>query len=299
MPESVKNTNIEDDMQSAIAQLHGVPSSSEPLAVRALLEGSKASIIFVALNDRHLQRVLTTAPFFLPDTPLLSFPAWDTLPYDRSSPHNSISAQRLKTLSVLASKQNSEPLIIATTVNGLMQRILPREVVQQASLYFKKGGKLYHEEVAAILAELGYHRSGKVMEPGEFALRGSLIDLFPSGAEEPFRIDVFGDEIESIRTFDPLSQRTTGEAEEIHLLPVSEVLLNPERIEQFRERYRAAFGPAQKEDALYAAVSNAQHYPGMEHWLSFFYGKLESLLDYVPSARIVLAAEAMKAASER
>lgn len=299
MPEPMKNRNTEDDTRNAIAQLHGVPSSSEPLAVRALLDGSKSSIIFVAINDRHLQRFLSSAPFFLAETEILAFPAWDTLPYDRSSPHSSISAQRLKTLSTLVSRQDAKPLVIATTVNGLMQRVIPREVVRQSSLNLRKGGRLYHEEVTTILTELGYHRSGKVMEPGEFALRGSLIDLFPSGAEEPLRIDAFGDEIESIRTFDPLSQLTTGEAEEINLLPVSEVLLNAERIEHFREQYRALFGAAQREDTLYAAVTAAQHYPGMEHWLSLFYGKLESLLDYAPGARIVLATEAAKAADER
>lgn len=299
MPETQKNTFMEDDIPVAIAQLHGVPHSSEPLVVRALLDGSATPVIFVALNDRHLQRFMSTAPFFLPGTPVLSFPAWDTLPYDRSSPHSTISAERLKTLSTLASRYETKPVVLATTVNALMQRVVPREVIRQASLSLKKGGRLYHEEATHAMVELGYHRTGKVMEPGEFALRGSLIDLFPSGAEEPFRIDVFGDEIESIRTFDPLSQRTTGDAETIHLLPVSEILLTPERIEHFRERYRALFGPAQKEDALYAAVTSAQHYPGMEHWLPFFYGKLESLLDYLPGARIVLASEAMKTAAER
>ncbi|MFO1242449.1 MAG: transcription-repair coupling factor [Rickettsiales bacterium] len=299
MPENLKNIHHNDDSATGMPQLNGVPTAAEPLAVRALIEGAQQPVIFVALNDRHMQRFLNTAHFFLPNTDILSFPAWDTLPYDRSSPHNTISAERLKTLAYLASRQGDNKAVVVTTVNALLQRILPRDVVRGSSLHLKKGGALYHEEVIRILGELGYHRAGKVMEPGEFAFRGSLIDLFPAGANEPFRIDVFGDEIESIRPFDPLSQRTTGDAENIHLLPVSELMLNESRIEHFRERYRSHFGPAQKEDALYAAASAGQHYPGMEHWLPFFYPKLESLLDYLPGARLVLAAQSSKTIAER
>ena len=132
------------------------------------------------------------------------------------------------------------------------------------------------------LGENGYGRSETVMEPGEFAVRGGLVDLFPPGTPEPMRLDLFGDVLEAIRSFDPMSQRSTGAHDEVVLLPVSEVLLTKDSIARFRGGYRALFGNVAGDDILYEAVSAGQRHVGMEHWLPLFHERLETLLDYCP-----------------
>src|SRR5262249_5638241 len=143
---------------------------------------------------------------------------------------------------------------------------------------------LNRDALLAFLESNGYHRASKVMEAGEYAVRGSLIDLFPAGADEAVRIDLFGDEIESLKSFDPLTQLSDNSVDALTLRPVSEVLLNPETIAQFRTRYRDLFGAVTKEDPLYEAISAGRAYAGMEHWLPLFYEKLDHLPDYTPDA---------------
>ena len=148
----------------------------------------------------------------------------------------------------------------------------------------------------------GYNRVEQVIEPGEYALRGDIIDIFPVGTEEPLRIDLFGDEVERIRTFDAMSQRTTGELTHYNFDVMSEVVLDANTVKNFRTRYREAFGAAFKDDEIYEAISNSKKYMGMENWLPFFYeDKLPTLFDYIPMASVIIGRkveEALKAKAE-
>ncbi len=148
----------------------------------------------------------------------------------------------------------------------------------------RPGGRIGLDRLQSFFRNNGYIRTDTVREPGEFAVRGGIVDLYPAGAPQPLRLDFFGDALETIRSFDPLSQRSTGTAEEAQLRPVSEVLLDDEAIRRFRQRYREELGAAGTDDPLYELVSAGRRYVGMEHWLPLYYERLETLFDYLPGA---------------
>ncbi|MBN8532157.1 MAG: transcription-repair coupling factor [Alphaproteobacteria bacterium] len=242
--------------------------------------------------------IAESLPFFA-DAEVLTFPAWDCLPYDRVSPNPAIVAERIETLSRLAEKPRSARVLV-TTVNALLQRLPPREVIGTASFAIRAGEELDREGLQTFLVKSGYTRVGKVMEPGEFAIRGSIIDLFPPGLTDACRIDLFGDQVESIRAFDPLTQVSQTDIEGgLRLLPASEIVFSENAIAEFRERYRERFGAAIHDDPLYAAVTEGSKYPGMEHWLPMFYPKMETLFDYVPGALVSFSAQAELTKDER
>ena len=174
--------------------------------------------------------------------------------------------------------------ILLTTLNAATQRLPPRAMFLLARHGIKKGDVLDRDTLFAFLTANGYQRVGKVMEAGEYAVRGSLIDLFPSGHSEAVRIDLFGDEVESLRRFDPLTQLSDAAVDSLELHPVNEVLLQPETIARFRARYLELFGAVTREDPLYESISEGRTYAGMEHWLPLFYEKLDTLADYTPGA---------------
>lgn len=269
--------------------LYGTPSHAQPLAIRHMLAQEARACLFVTHHDRQLQQFMDTAPFFLPDIPILAFPAWDTLPYDRSAPSRSIMAQRVAVLTqLLELRRSKRPYVVATTVNALLQRLPPTATFQDARLEIKAGGALDQTRLSAYLTRQGYRRASKVMEPGEFAIRGSIIDVFPGHAERPLRLDMFDDVVESMKAFDPLTQRS-GEAQaSLTMNPTAEVTLSEAHVTRFRQRYRELFGHPHREDALYHTVSEGQYYAGMEHWLPLFYERMESLFDYLPEAHVCL-----------
>lgn len=240
-------------------------------------------MLVVASSDREMETLAAQLGIFTPQAEVLIFPAWDCLPYDRISPRQQIMAQRMATVARLLHPQQRR-LILVTTINALTQKLTPRSLLTDSSLSCHVGGKLDLDALTRYLAANGYTRVGKVMEAGEFAIRGSIVDLFPSGFEYGCRIDLFGDEIESIQFFDPLTQRSTGEKQEgLTLNPVSEVMLTQATIDRFRSRYREAFGAVSKADPLYEAISSSRAYPGMEHWLPLFYEKLDTLYAFLPA----------------
>ena len=191
------------------------------------------------------------------------------------------------------------PRIILTTVNALTQRVTPRAVLRDATFAARTGGTLETEELLAFLQRNGYSRSETVREPGEYAVRGGIIDLFPPGYEEPLRIDLFGQDVESIRTFDPVSQRTSKKVSNFHLYPATEFFLDDESIARFRAGYRDLFGVVRHDDPLYEAVSAGRRYNGMDHWLPLFFEQMETVLDYVPGASVTLDHHAAQAQHER
>lgn len=287
-------------------KLSGVPTGAEALvladlcAERIKLDNKPQTIIHIAVNDRSLDMMAQGLAFFAPDAEVLVFPAWDCMPYDRSSPIASITAQRVRVLSALANN-NSRPSkrVILTTANAILQKVPPRSVMRDVVFSIRKGQSLNRDKLVNYLLSQGYQRTGKAIEPGEFAVRGSIIDIVPSGATEGVRIDLFGDDIESIRPYDLLSQLTEGNIEQIELYPVSEVLLSDSTVQNFRERYREQFGAVSKEDPLYESISQKRNYVGMEHWLPLFYTEIETLFDYCEGALVTMDNEAQTAIEER
>ena len=287
--------------------LFGVPRGSQPLILAELLAGKYAapgtpkpsSILHISTSDRTLDTIAEALGFFAPDAQVLRFPAWDCLPYDRASPLPAIMAERMRTLSVLASGKGEKPRIILTTANAILQRLPPREAMEGVFFTLEKGKNLHRDALVSYLLAQGYRRVGKAMEPGEFALRGSIIDIVPPSMSEGIRLDLFGDEIESIRPFDPLSQLTQGNIDSISLYPVSEVLLSEEAISLFREQYREQFGAVTKDDPLYESISSGQAHIGMEHWLPLFYQHTQTLFDYCEGATVTIEQEARASIAER
>ncbi len=276
-------------------RLSGAPEGFDGRILAAL--AGERDVLHVCLDDLRLARLSEDLAFFDPDLPVIAIPAWDCLPYDRVSPHRDIVARRIDGLSRLATSPGRARLVL-TTVAGFLQRLPPKASFETAVLELTQGAELAPQQVTAFLAANGYSRSANVAEAGEFALRGGIIDLFPPGSATPLRIDFFGDEIESIREFDPLSQRSTGKLQRFTLRPVSELRLDAEAIQRFRTGYRDMFG-AVVDDPLYEAISAGRHYPGMEHWLPLFVPRMETLLDYLPGALVSFDYQADEAIQAR
>ncbi|MEZ0262727.1 MAG: transcription-repair coupling factor [Alphaproteobacteria bacterium] len=280
--------------------LFGVPEGYDSVFLAKLVrEQAGRAILHVSSDDLRFEEISEGLKFFAPDVEVLRFPAWDCLPYDRISPTAEVVGERLKTLSRLLHRTDKGPLIILTTVAAVSQRVPPQATLRNAVFSARVNGPLDMKRMLEFLVANGYHRTETVREAGEYAIRGGLIDIFPSGSVDPLRIDTFGDEIESIRAFDALSQRTTEERDALDLYPVSEVLLTQENIARFRAAYRETFGAVRDDDPLYEAVSEGRKYAGMEHWLPLYYGGLETLFDYVPGATITLDYQVENAHIER
>ncbi|HYM73354.1 MAG TPA: transcription-repair coupling factor [Stellaceae bacterium] len=246
-----------------------------------------------------MSRFAAALGFFHPGLTTLTFPAWDCLPYDRVSPNGEIASRRIDTLTRLAGGDAETPLIVLTTVNALVQRVPPRRLFDGRVLTLGPGGRIPLDRLQSFFRNNGYFRTDTVREPGEFAVRGGIVDLYPAGAAQPVRLDFFGDTVESLRSFDPLTQRSTGKLESLVLRPVSEVLLDDAAIHRFRSRYRELFGNVGGDDALYESVSAGRRLAGMEHWLPLYYESLETLFDYLPGAAVSFDYQSEEARAHR
>ncbi len=263
--------------------------------------GAPATSLLVVCRDGPRMAALSRAlAFFAPDLATLEFPAWDCLPYDRVSPHAGIVAQRMTTLSRLARlKGNEKASVLLTTVNAALQRAPARDLVAMQALSATPGNVIGMESITRWLELNGYTRASTVREPGDYAVRGGILDLYPPGMDLPVRLDFFGDSLESIRTFDAQTQRTEYPVRALDLVPVAEFQLVTETIRRFRTGYVAQFGATAPDDLLYEAVSEGRRYPGVEHWLPLFHDKLDTLFDYLPDTPVVLEPLAEEAAHER
>jgi transcription-repair coupling factor (superfamily II helicase) len=264
--------------------LFGAPEGYDAAAIGNLVGGRW---LHVCRDDGRMARFAEALAFFYPELEALTFPAWDCLPYDRVSPNGEIVSRRIDTLTRLATAP-PDKLIVLTTVNALVQRVPPRRLFDGRVLMLRAGGRMGLDRLQSFFRNNGYIRTDTVREPGEFAIRGGIVDLYPAGAAEPVRLDFFGDTLESVRSFDPLNQRSTGKLDEAVLRPVSEILLDAESVRRFRSRYREQFGATGTDDPLYESVSAGRRYVGMEHWLPLYYERLETLFDYLPGAGISL-----------
>ncbi len=282
-----------------------VPDGMQPVVLARLVEerlkaepDARVAAVFVARDGRRLQRMEDVLRAMMPGHTILTLPAWDCLPYDRVSPNGVTIAARMTTLSALASAE-TKGAIVLTAVNALIQKLPPLDMVDGMSFAAKTGQVVDSEKLITWASLNGYLRVPTVREQGEYAVRGGLMDLFPASMETPLRFDFFGKSLETIRTFDPGTQRTTGSLKSIALAPMSEVLLNDETIKRFRARYTATFGGNTVDDPLYGAISAGQRFPGLEHWLAFFYDHLDRLSDYVGDAPFVFDDQAQEAFATR
>jgi transcription-repair coupling factor (superfamily II helicase) len=268
--------------------ISGAPEGHDAFVLGQLARRG-TEILHVCRDDGRMARLAAALAFFDPSLEVLTLPAWDCLPYDRVSPNTEIVSQRVDTLTRLADAER--PVggrIVLTTVNALVQRVPPRQVFRGRNLSLKPGSRIELERLVGFFRQNGYQRTETVREAGEFAVRGGIVDLFPSGQMTPLRLDFFGDTLERIRSFDPLTQRSTGTIVEVSLKPMSEVLLDDETRERFRTRYREQFGTVADDDPLYESLSAGRRYIGMEHWLPLYYETLETIFDYVPGAAVTL-----------
>jgi transcription-repair coupling factor (superfamily II helicase) len=273
-------------------------------AIAATPKAPATSLLVVCRDGSRMAQLSRALAFFTPDIGVLEFPAWDCQPYDRASPHTGLMAQRMTTLSRLAHLKEqagaqSRPAVLLATVNAVVQRVPARAVVAGQGLSAAPGNVLAMDGIVRWLELNGFIRASTVREAGEYAVRGGIIDLFPPGVYDPVRLDFFGDTLESIRSFDPETQRSTDQLRALNLVPVAEFQLTGETIRRFRTGYVQAFGAATPDDLLYEAVSEGRRYPGMEHWLPLFHDGLDTLFDYLPGTPLAMEPLTEDAAHER
>ncbi|GLQ26669.1 transcription-repair coupling factor [Sulfitobacter pacificus] len=266
--------------------LSGVPEGFDARAIVDEVARSGA-VVHVARDDKRMAAMQAALAFFAPDLPVITFPGWDCLPYDRVSPNADISAQRMATLAGLVHEMPRK-FVVLTTLNAATQRVPARSVLRHAAFSARVGARIDEKALREFLVRMGFVQSPTVMETGDYAVRGGIIDIYPPGEQGPVRLDLFGDVLDGARRFDPATQRTTEKLELVELAPVSEVILDEAAITRFRQNYRIEFGAAGTDDPLYEAISAGRKHQGAEHWLAFFHADMETLFDYLPKAAITL-----------
>ena len=271
--------------------LSSVPAGFQPWLLadiaRAAYGSGQARALFIAADEQQMRAIADTAHYFAPEIAIIEIPAWDCLPYDRASPSLRAASARLAGLHALQATPKA-PQLVVTTLAAMTQRTLTPFRVRQLVAHLAPKERIAITRLAAMLQGNGYVRTDTVHDRGEFAIRGGIVDLFPGGEEQPLRLDFFGDEIETVRRFDPADQRTTGSIDGFTLLPASEALLDEETIKRFRSRYRETFGATATGDPLYQAVSEGRRLAGMEHWLPLFEEKLVPLADHIGADTVII-----------
>ncbi len=285
--------------------LSNVPDGMQAMVIASMVAkrleqapDDPVSLVFVARDGARLQRLAAIIAQIMPGHQVLTIPAWDCLPYDRVSPNAITVAARMNALAAL-SDVKTRGAIVLTAANALVQLLPPRQIIAKMSFAAEAGAVVDRKNLIEWAAINGYLRVPNVREAGEFAVRGGLVDLFPAGREAPLRFDFFGSVLETIRTFDPDTQRTTGSMPTISLVPMSEIILTEETIRTFRRNYTSTFGGHTVNDPLYAAISAGQRFAGAEHWLAFFYPEMNTLADYCGSVPFVFDDQCMAAIEQR
>ncbi len=264
------------------------------LYLAGLCQGNDHIILAVLPSTQEVYKLAEELRYLNLSCPVLKFSDYETLPYDTFSPQQELISNRLETLYTLKTTKRA---IVLGSVSALLGRIAPPEYVLSHALVVRTGQSLDMNALIHDLEKTCYTRVSQVYEQGEYAVRGSLIDLFPSGSKTPFRIDFFDDEIDSIRIFDPENQRTSEIVKEIRLLPAREFPIQPEDIDRFRKQYRNHFGASLEADSVYQLVSKGRIPPGIESYLPLFYEQTSTICDYLnQDSQIVLVNDAVKQA---
>jgi transcription-repair coupling factor (superfamily II helicase) len=282
---------------------HQLYGSAAALALAEAMQADPRLYIIVADGARELERLSAELQFFYagsagPDGTtsalnLLTFPDWEVLPYDLFSPHPDITSQRLRALFELPQTKRGCLIVTADT---LMQRLPPKAYVQARAFELKVGQQLGIEAFRERLIEAGYASVSQVTSPGEFAMRGSLLDVYPTGSKDPLRIDLFDEDIEAIRRFDPETQRSLDSLDSVRMLPAREVTLDSEGVKGFRRRWRTRFEGDPTQSSLYRGVSEGLAPPGIEFYLPLFFDETATLFDYLPKDAVLVSDAALAGA---
>ncbi len=278
--------------------VYGVPEGVDAMVLVRRLGEHDGPVLHIARDDNRLAGLAESIGFFGPEVEVITFPAWDCLPYDRVSPNGAIIAERISSLAKLQAEPGKKRIVL-TTVNAALQKVPPRLALAGAGMRLAVGDSIAPEDLAAFLDSDGYNRVGTVMEAGEFSLRGGIIDVFPAGDFAPVRIDLFGDLIESIRRFDPETQRSAEPVALLDFHPASELSFDEASVARFRTNWREMFGPKAVEDPLYHSVSAGHRHPGVEHYAPLFSESMETIFDYLPNASVSLDHQAEGAIEAR
>ena len=272
--------------------------SSLGLSISQAINQHPGLTIIITPDLLTAQRLEMELQFFNTDDSLeiLNFPDWETLPYDHFSPHQDIIAERLQTLYRLPSLTKG---VLLTPITTLLQRITPQDYITANTFILDVGDKLDSEQLRLRLEQSGYRYVSQVMEHGEFTIRGSIIDLFPAGSHYPYRIDLFDNEVDSIRSFEPDTQLSKEKMAQIRLLPAREFPLTEDAINLFRQNWRAQFSGDPTKQTLYQEVSQGITPPGIEYYLPLFFNKTASLLDYLPANSLIIRWQECVSAAEQ
>ena len=270
---------------SKINDLGEVPEGSEPLLINEISENSNNNILIIARDLKRYQQLKDGLEFFL-NKDVLYYPQWDCVPYDRISPNKLITSKRLETLSRLSNEKNKSKIIL-TTIQASCQRTLSLDEIKDKFISLKPGEVIDINNLVNFFVSNGYEKTPTVREHGEFSVRGGIIDFY-SPLNKPIRLDLFGNTIDSIKSFDLISQRSLELLKEIFVYPASEIILNDKTIENFRINFNKKFGSQKEKVKIYDSISEGISYPGMEHWLPFFYNQTGSIFDYIDKPIILL-----------
>lgn len=243
-------------------------------------------VVVLTSTMQSAQQLREEIAFFLnQDLPILNFPDWETLPYDQFSPHQDIISERMQVLSRLPVTERG---ILLVPIRTMLHHLPPLDYIAAHTLLLKVGEKFDLATQRVRFEQAGYTCVSQVMTRGEFAVRGAILDIFPMGADQPYRIDLFADEVDSIRLFDPDTQRSTEQINEIHLLPAREFPLSPAAIKLFKSRWQTQFPETTELSPVLKAVSQGHPAPGIEYYLPMFFPKTSGLLDYLPKSTLLV-----------
>ncbi|MEW8624180.1 MAG: transcription-repair coupling factor [Candidatus Thiodiazotropha sp.] len=287
---AITNTPLSPQLPAADGERYqwgGLHGCSGSLAIANAAQNYPGIILVVTPDMQSATRLESELRFFLGEgeIPVINFPDWETLPYDLFSPLPELISQRLLTLQRLPLMQQG---LLVTPVSTLMQRLAPQRFLDAHCLVIKTGEVLNIESTRRRLESSGYQCVSQVFSHGEFAVRGSLLDIYPMGSQKPYRIDLFDDEIDSIRTFDPENQRSLEKVEAIEMLPAREFPLDDEGIQQFRRNYRIHFEGDLQQSLIYQDVSEGRIPSGLEYYLPLFYEQTATLFDYLPENHLLV-----------
>jgi len=283
----------------AIGHKTAIQITSEAALAYAISEFSQQQrpILVLTASQQAAQRLHLDLTFFLKNAQhVLLFPDWETLPYDQFSPHEDIISDRLKTLQRL---RQAEPVIVIASLDSILHRLPPLAYLDAHVFSIQTGQKFDLIQIKTRLSSAGYESVGEVIRHGEFAVRGSIIDIFPMGHHEPYRIELFDDEIESIRSFDPDTQKTLEKLNAFSLLPAREYPLTPEAIKTFRSHWREAFEGNPSQCPIYNAISEGLPSPGVEYYLPLFFNDTTLFTDYLAANTLIIRSTDLDEAGNR
>ena len=264
-----------------------LPGSSASLSIAAALQAKPGACLVITQDSITAEQIRNEVEFFLPETPVLAFPDWETLIYDSFSPHQDIISDRLRTLNELPTLDSG---VVIVTANTVMQKLAPPQFILGSSLMLSVGQKLDFAQMRRKLEAAAYRYVDNVFEHGEFALRGSIMDIFPMGTDTPYRIDLFDDEIESLRTFETETQRSIDKVTAVELLPAREFPLTSEAIKGFQDQWHERLS-SHRDSPIYQDVTASMSPAGIEYYLPLFFKEIASLFDYLPQDTLIFTTD--------